>query len=70
METVDEVKVERAELGGSHGTTSEESKKSFQMNEERIQRVGGRGVSESQTQQRREVTDGSGVDGGRALGSY
>ena len=29
-----------------------------------------RGVSESQTQGRREVTNGSGVDGGRALGSY
>lgn len=29
LEIVDEVKVERAELGGSHGTTSEESKKSF-----------------------------------------
>ena len=42
LEIVDEVKVERAELGGSHGTTSEESKESFQMDEEWIQRLGRR----------------------------
>lgn len=34
--------MERAELGGSHGTTSEESKESFQMDEEWIQRLGRR----------------------------
>lgn len=65
---MDEVKVERCELGGSHGTPSEESKESFQMDEERIQRVGRRKRrSESQTQGRREVTSGSGVDGGQGL---
>ena len=38
--------MECAELGGSHGMTTEESKKSFQMDEEQIQRVGRRKRSE------------------------
>lgn len=69
LEIVDEVKVERAELGGSHGTPSEESKESFQMDEERIQRVGRRKRSEWVTDPGKERSN-QWVWGGWGQGSW